>query len=279
MLNFLTSVLNALSALADDVDVNTPALVALGVVEEDLSFSNQHASFQTLLNVDIHCKAFVVGFISTAFTLLPFIVAYAGKHNLSLDPSRVVLGLAKVGSIGGVVYVAINRGNPLAREEFDRVSSFIHPYIPMVVGSMGKGAYEPVFQEMQAQLGGTTQSAPFQGYKTGLSTPSTQSNWLVNPPRPNPANPPTTRTETIVPAATSSGYKAVVVHEPPLIQVKEADVGKTVCLTAYSPANDSETVEVDIDDMEPIEEAETKRSAKQDDFEFDRDALYDFDQP
>lgn len=148
---------------------------------------------------------------------------------------------------------------------------------------MGKGAYEPVFQEMQAQLGTSSTAAPFQGYKTGLSTPSvtTQSNWLANPPsRPSPATPPTTRTETIVPAATSSGYKSVVVHEPPLIQVKEPDIGKTVCLTAYSPANDSETVEVDIDDMEPIEEAETKRSGgRQEDFEFDRDALYDFDQP
>lgn len=277
MITFLTSLLQAVSTLTDGVDVNTPALISLGELESsELSF--QQNPFSAVVEIDIHCKAFVVGFISTAFTLLPFIVAYAGKHSLTLDPSRVVLGLAKVASIGGIVYVLVNKGNPLAREEYNRVSDFVHPYIPMIVGSMGKGSYEPVFQEMQAQLG---TAAPFQGYKTGLSTPSvsSQSNWLATSARPNPSTPPTTRTETIVPAATPSGYKSIVVHEPPLIQVKEPDIGKTVCLTAYSPANDNETVEVDIDDMEPIEEAESKREARQDDFEFDRDALYDFDQP
>lgn len=262
------------------------ALVALGELDAELVEPVIHPVVEAVFSVDIHCKAFVIGFVSTVFTILPFILGYAGKNQLSLDPSSVVVGIAKVGSLGGLCYIIANRGNPAAREEFEKVYDFIHPYMPMILGSMGRGSYEPVFQELQKQVGSQathTTTPPFQGYTSGYSSGYSST-------RPSPANPPrfpaekswlagNNKTPNLPSRVIETPTPTKVVHEPQLIQVKETDIGRTVCLTAWHPPSDPKTVEVDIDDMDPIEELDAKQRSKQDNFEFDRDALYEFDNP
>lgn len=280
--------------------------------------TEQQPTLQTIIEqADVHCKAFTVGFVSTAFTLLPFIVGYAHKHNMELDPSNVVVGLAKISAIGGIVFMFLNRGNKAVHEDYARIFEFIEPYIPLVLGGFGKSNYEPVFQEMTYATGTTTSATATTTssfYKPGLANPAVP----VNRPLQTvtPSNPFVKKEYTSLTVNTTAKKEEVkaqekekvseykfdedgtamrVVYDTPLIPFKEPDIGVTVYMESFSHPKDPSILEVNIEDMNPgvetpreliprrrhhdLPEPKDPVGSAQENFEFDRDALYDFDSP
>lgn len=294
--NILEVVFSALSGLAENIDVNEYANQALSLVVEkstnpkvEVVIDPEAISNATLNMLDIHCKAFVVGFISTCFTLLPFLVSYASRQGIKLDTSKTVIGLAKVGGIGGVVFTITNWGNPLVREEYSKVSEFIHPYIPMLTGAMGRGNYDPVFQEMMSVSGVSGHSSTYLNPISGRPNPSnpasysgSSSSWLSSGPTYEKKVP-------VVQSGNNHTWGQTVVTEKkpdkvfemePEIQIKEPDIGSTVILDFYTVKSDTEYSHVYIEDLEEVYSAPgSKGIDDQEDFEFDRDALYEFDTP